>query len=138
MPYTQVTEHLLGATEDGVELVRAVEHFNDAAHAGLGEAAAAKDLDRLVGDLVGGARGGHFEQADGAAEVARLLLVRHVAHLVRDGLEPRLVRLDEGDHLGQLLADDGLVDQALAKDDALVGPLETLLDDGSHVANGAA
>lgn len=71
-----------------------MEHLDDAAHAGLGQAAAAEDLDRLVGDLVGGARDAHLEEADGPAQVLGLLAVGHVAHLVGDGLEPGLVRLD--------------------------------------------
>lgn len=75
--------------------------LNVLAHAGLGQAAAAPDLDGLVGDLVGAAGDAHLEQADGAGEVLGLLLVGHVAHLVGDGLEPGLVGLDEGDHLGE-------------------------------------
>ena len=138
LPDTEIAENLLGTAENGVELVAAVEVLDDAAHAGLGEAAAAPDLDGLVGDLVGGARAAHLEQGDGAAQVLGLLRVRHVAHLVGDGLEPGLVRLAQGDHLGELLADDGLVDQALLEDDALVGPLEALLDDEAHVADGGA
>lgn len=98
---TQVAENLLGAAQDGVELVGAVEVLNVLAHAGLGEAAAAPDLDGLVGDFVGAAGDAHLEQADGAGEVEGLLLVGHVAHLVGDGLEPGLVGLDEGDHLGE-------------------------------------
>lgn len=50
----------------------------------------------------------------------------------------RTVRLDEGNHLGELLSDHGLLDQPLAEDDALVRPLETLLYDGSaHSDSGA-
>ena len=54
---------------------------------------------------------------------------------IRDGLEPRLVRLAQGNHLGQLQADHGLVDQALLEDEALVRPLERLLDHEAHVAD---
>lgn len=101
LPDAEIAKDLLGAAEDGVELVRAVEHLYDLAHARLGEPAAAEDLDRLVGDLVRRSRDAHLEQADRPAEVLRLLLVGHVAHLVGDGLEPGLVRLGEGDHLGE-------------------------------------
>lgn len=101
LPDAEVAEDLLRAAEDGVELVGAVEVLNVLAHAGLGEAAAAPDLDGLVGDLVGDAGDAHLEEADGAGEVQGLLLVGHVAHLVGDCLEPGLVRLDEGDELGE-------------------------------------
>lgn len=37
-----------------------------------------------------------------------------------------------------LLADDGLVNQALAKDETLVSPLEGLLDDGAASPEGGA
>lgn len=37
-----------------------------------------------------------------------------------------------------LLTNDGLVNEALAKDDALVGPLEALLDDEARRGDGAA
>ena len=57
---------------------------------------------------------------------------------LRDGLEPRLVSLAKGNHLGELLANDGLVDQTLAKDKTLVSPLERLLDNEAHVADGGA
>lgn len=87
-----------------------MEHLDHASHAGLREPPPAKDLHSLVGDLVRRARGAHLQQADGPAEVLRLLLVRHVAHLVGERLEPGLVRLAERDHLGELLPDDGLLD----------------------------
>lgn len=121
--------------QDGVKLVRAVEVLDDAAHARLREPAPAPDLHGLVGDLVRGARAAHLEQGDGPREVPGLLGVGHLALLVGDGLEPGLVGLDEGDHLGELLADDGLVDEALAEDEALVRPLEALLDDDAREAD---
>lgn len=98
LSHAQITQNLLGPAQDRVKLVGAVKDFNVLAHARLGQAAAAPDLDRLVGNLVGGAGAAHLEQANGARELVGLRLVRHVAHLVRDGLEPRLVGFDEGNH----------------------------------------
>ncbi|KAI6763718.1 hypothetical protein HG530_007507 [Fusarium avenaceum] len=66
----------------------------------LGDTSATPDLYRFVGNLMGSTGSAHLEQTDGASEVLRLLLVRHVAHLVSDGLEPGLVGLNECDHLG--------------------------------------
>lgn len=134
--------------QDGVKLVGAVEVLNDAAHAGLRQATATPDLDGLVGDLVCHAGRAHLQQRNGPTHVLRLHLIGHAAHLVGDGLQPRLVAFYEGDHLckpaegasqevylmerrrrrrrkrgNALEANDGLVNEALAKDKALVGPL---------------
>ena len=83
-----------------IKLVGPVEVLDDPAHARLRQAAAAPDLHGLVGDLVRHARAAHLQEADGSAEVLGLLGVGHVAHLVRDGLQPRLVGLDQCYHLG--------------------------------------
>lgn len=101
LSHAQIAENLLGTTKDGIELVRAVEDLDVLAHTGLGQAAAAPDLDGLVGDFVGGAGDAHLEEANGAGEVEGLLLVGHVAHLVGDCFEPGLVGFDEGNHLGE-------------------------------------
>lgn len=111
---------------------------------------------------MGGAGARHLEEGDGAAHVLGLLGVGHVAHLVtnddtkvsgmlwtdrwgkggkgrlRDGLQPGLVRLAKGNHLSELLANDGLVDEPLLEDDSLVSPLEALLRYETHVADGGA
>ena len=52
LPHPQVGQDLLGAPQDGVELVRPVEHLDDAPHARLRDAAPAEDVDGLVGDFV--------------------------------------------------------------------------------------
>lgn len=51
-----------------------------------------------------------------------------IVHLVRHVLEPALARLDAGDHVCELRADDGLRVEGTPKDDTLVRPLEALLD----------
>lgn len=120
--------------QDGIKLVGPVKVLDDVTHSGLGKTPSAPNLYRLVGDLMRHAGGAHLKQANRATKVLGLLRVRHVAHLVCDRLEPALVGLDEGDHLGKFKPDDGLVDQALAKDETLVSPLQALLDDGPAVA----
>jgi hypothetical protein len=62
----------------------------------------------------------------------------HVAHLVRDVLQPRLERLDLGNHLGKLPPDDSLGEQGLAKDVSLGGPLEAFLHDRSGASDAGA
>ena len=49
-----------------------------------------------------------LQEGDLAGEVLRLLLVRHLVHLVRYLLEPRLGRFAERDHQRELLADRSL------------------------------
>lgn len=159
LPDAQVRQDLLRAAQDGIELDRAVEHLDDPAHARLRQSATAEDVDRLGCDLVGRAGRVRLEQADGAAEVPGLLRVAHVAHLVGDGLEPGLVGFADGDHSGEsggqrlvfcrslayegytidsLLSNGWLLDQPLAKDDALVAPFQALLDDGHRRADDGA
>jgi hypothetical protein len=138
LSYTEVSEDVLSSAKDGVEAVRPVEHFDVLAHAGLRQTATAPDLDGVVGNVLGGARTAELEQANRASQVLGLLLVGHVTHLIGDGLEPRLVGLDECEHLGEFLADDGLVHETLAKDKTLVCPLEALFDNGAVDTGSAA
>ena len=53
----------------------------------------------------------------------------HFRHLVRDGLHVAFEGLDAADHHGQLVADDGLVDEALGEHLPLRGPQVALLED---------
>lgn len=57
-------------------------------HASLCQSTASPDLDGFVGDFVCGAGGAHLEETDRSGKMLGLLLVRHVAHLVCDCLEP--------------------------------------------------
>lgn len=59
-------------------------------------------------------------------------------HLVSQVLEPVLSSLVERDHTRQLLPDDGLGDEGLAKDDTLVAPLHALIDNDPGVADDTA
>ena len=102
-----------------------------------------------------------LEEANGPAQVLRLLRVGHVGHLVGNRLEPGLVGLDVRYHLGQsvakrsagsmlaheggvshgyaLLPDGRLLDELLAKDNALVAPFQTLFHHGAgHAYHTAA
>jgi hypothetical protein len=75
---TKVAEHLLGAAEDGVELLGSLLHLNELAHAGLGDATATEDLDGVVGDLARETSAHHLEEGDLAGKVLGLLLVLRV------------------------------------------------------------
>lgn len=59
----------------------------------------------------------------------------HVAHLVRDVLQPSLKGLYLGNHLGKLPADDSLREERLAEDVTLRRPLEALLDNSSGASD---
>lgn len=78
-----------------------MEHFHAPPHACRGQAAATKYVDSFVGDLVGGAGGEHLEQADGPRQVSIALVVRHLAHLVRDVFEVRLDGFGVGNDFGE-------------------------------------
>lgn len=122
LSHTKITKHLLRTTQNGIKLVPPIKVLDITTHTRLRQSTTTPDLHSLVGNLVGHARTAHFQETDGATQVLGLLRVGHVAHLVGDGFEPGLVGFDEGDHFGQLQADYRLVDEALAKDEALVGP----------------
>ena len=86
LSYTQITQNFLSTTQDRIELVISGKVLNNLTHTSLRQATAAKDVDRLVSDLVRGTGGAHFEQGNRTAEMLGLLFVRHVAHLISDAL----------------------------------------------------
>mmetsp|Transcript_18905 Transcript_18905/g.50132 ORF Transcript_18905/g.50132 Transcript_18905/m.50132 type:complete len:208 (-) Transcript_18905:380-1003(-) len=124
----QVRHDLLAAPEDGRVLVRLLEALHVRAHARLGDGPAAKHLHRLVGYQGAGPCGLVLQERDRAAELEGLLLVGHLVHLVCDRLEERVGTLDSACHPRELLPEDGLLDQRLAKGHALCGPLEAVRD----------
>jgi len=67
-----------------------------------------------------------------------MLETYHVAHLVRDILQPSLKGLYLGNHLGKLPADDSLREERLAEDVTLRRPLEALLDNSSGASDRGA
>ena len=79
-----------------------------------------------------------LQQGDGTGEELALLRVGHVVHLVGDLLEPGLGGFGQGDHFGEFGADDGLRDEGLAEDDALVGPFEAFFGHEADPADYAA
>lgn len=127
-----------GTYQDSIKLDGAAKVLNNPPHTRLREPAPSPDLHRLACDLVRGPRAAHLEQPYRPAKVARLLRVGHVAHLVGQRLKPGLVGLAQCDHARKLLPDHGLVDEPLAEDDALVGPLEAFFYHEAHVADRGA
>ena len=67
-----------------------------------------------------------------------LLLIRHVAHLERDVLQPALNRFCPSDHPRDLRPYDRLSDERLSEDLPLSCPFQDLLDDESLCARGRA
>lgn len=98
-------------------------------HSALRNAPAPKNVHRVIRNLMCAARRKGLQQANRAAEMFRLVFVAHVVHLIGDLLEPGLVGFNKGDHAGEFLADGGLGDEGLARDDALMGPFEALFED---------
>lgn len=104
LSHPEIGQNLFCATQNRVELVAPVEMLHHPSHARLGNATAAEDIDRLVRNLkrasvqgilhrqwgemtahlMCGARRERFEETNWSAQVPRLLLVGHLAHLVRD------------------------------------------------------
>ena len=78
LPNPQIRQDLLRAAQNSIKLIRTMEHFDKLAHARLRDAAAAEYVDGLIGNLVRGACGVGFEEADGTTEVLGLLCVGHV------------------------------------------------------------
>jgi hypothetical protein len=147
LSHAQIGQDLFSTTEDGVELVRSVEHLYGFTHAGLSETPSTENVDSFISDFVAAAGSVSFEESDGPAEEFVLVFVGELAHLVRDGFEPGLVGFADGNHFTQpmlvsgdlymfvdensLLSDNGLIYETLAKDNTLVGPFQTFLCDGT-------
>ena len=104
-----------------------MELLHQAAHAALRQAAAAKHVGRVVGDLMRAPRRVRLEQPDGAGEDPALLRVAELRHLVRDVLEVRVQGLGVLDHAGELGADHGVADERGRAEEALVRPFEAFL-----------
>jgi hypothetical protein len=138
LPHAQIRQNLLGAAQNCVELVTAVEHLDNTTHTTPGDTTTSEDIRGVIGNIMSAARRVRFQQGDGAGEELALLGVGHVVHLVGDLLEPGLGGLGQGDHFGEFGADDGLRDQGFAEDDALVGPLEALFCYEANPADYAA
>ena len=143
---TQVGEDLLRPTKDSIKLVRAVEHFDVLPLTRGRNAAAAEEIDGIVGDFVGSASGEHLKEADGAGKVLVLFFVRHVTHLICDVLEVVLDRFGVGDHLCEskrqcqrgrgvgarrklLLPYHRLLDELLSEHSPLICPFYAFLHD---------
>mmetsp|Transcript_29302 Transcript_29302/g.95497 ORF Transcript_29302/g.95497 Transcript_29302/m.95497 type:complete len:469 (+) Transcript_29302:1331-2737(+) len=134
--HAEIRHNFFGAAQNRRKLGRFLEPFDDLSHPRFGDGAASEDLARLVHDKLANTRALKLEERDWARELKRLLLVVHLVHLVRDVLEPVLERLDLRRHVRELVADDGLRDERLAKDDALVRPLIALLQHEPRPADG--
>lgn len=52
LSYTQIAQNLLGTPKDSIELVGAVELFNDSTHSTLGDSATSEDVDGFICNLV--------------------------------------------------------------------------------------
>mmetsp|Transcript_19776 Transcript_19776/g.52870 ORF Transcript_19776/g.52870 Transcript_19776/m.52870 type:complete len:298 (-) Transcript_19776:860-1753(-) len=128
LPDGEVGHDLLAAAVDGRDLVASVEGLHDTAHAALRHAAAAQDLHGIVRHKVGHPRDGVLQERDAPADLGGLRAQQ--VHLVRHLVQHRGAHLDAGEHLRELLADDGLLCQRLAEYFSLHGPLEGLF--GAH------
>ena len=70
-----------------------------------------------------------LEQSNDTAKVFALLLVVHLCHIVCDVLEPCLAEFASRHHIGELLADHGLLNQSLAEYLALMSPFPDFFSD---------
>ncbi len=112
--------------------------FDEAAHSRLRDTPTTKELHGVPRRILRAPSAVHLQESDLARELRRLLLVRHIAHLVRDVLEPRLHGFCARDHLRQFRADDRLRAERLPERLALRDPLQTFLDNHALSASGCA
>ena len=130
----EVRHDLLAAPQDGLELEAPLELLDDEAHARGGDGPAPEDLAGVVADDGGHARLLVLEQGDGPGKVPVDVLGAHVVHLVRQVFQQAVHRLNVCRHLGELVADHGLLDQRLPEDLAGQGPPHALVQDHARVA----
>jgi len=112
LAHGKVNHHLLGAATDRGNAYVAIDALDARADTLAQAAVAAKDLRRLHGAVLHVLGGVDLEQGQLATERAG---VDVMLHLVGQLLEPRLRALDAACHLGNLVANHLVVDQALTK-----------------------
>lgn len=119
LPYAEVKHDLLATTGNGISPDIPVQPLDLGALPAARVTQAAKDLTRLPRAELKGHGGLGLERRNGAAELEHGLRLAHGLALVDDVLEPRVRRLDLARHVGELEADDGVVDELLAEGAAL-------------------
>lgn len=134
LPHAQIRQNLLRTPQNRIKLIRAIKHLHHPAHARLRQRPAPKNIRRLIRHLMRTPRTECLQQRNRPAQLLALLRVAHLRHLVGDGFDPRLVRLDVLDDFGEFGADDGLVDEFFPEDLALVRPFEAFFEDGAGPA----
>lgn len=127
LAHAQIQHDLLASTGNSVGTDVTIQALNLTTLAATAVAEATEDLTGLTGaELKGLSRLG-LETGNGTAELEHSLGLLHALALKDDVLQPVVGGLDLPGHVGQLHADDGVVDQLLAECATLVGVLHGLL-----------
>mmetsp|Transcript_15687 Transcript_15687/g.30310 ORF Transcript_15687/g.30310 Transcript_15687/m.30310 type:complete len:211 (-) Transcript_15687:1114-1746(-) len=124
---TEVEQDIRGTTVNVRNDRGAVEGGDDTSHASLRKTTTTEDLHSVTSDIKSHSGSLILEHTNCTTKVLVLLLKVHVLNLVHNKLEPCIAGLNIRKHAANLLANNGLLNKCLAKDLALVGPLEALL-----------
>ena len=125
LPHSQIHQHLLSPTQNLIKRNRPMILLHQLPHPPLRQPPPSKDIHRHDRNLARTLRTKRFQQPNRPTQNIRLLFITHLTHLIRDALKPGLHCFGQGDHAGELGADDGEGGDWLAGDDALGGELQT-------------
>lgn len=127
LPNAQIQHNLLGATGDRVRPHISVQPLNLGTLPSTRVTESAKDLTRFSSTEFERGCGLSLEACNGTPELQHCFGLIHDLALVNDVLKPVVAGFNLACHVGKLEADDGVVDEFLAKRLPLVGVLDRFL-----------
>lgn len=127
LPNTQIQHNLLASTRDSISPDIPIQPLDLCSLATTAIAQAAKDLTRFPSAELKRSSALGLQAGNSATELQHGLHLAHSLALEDEVLEPVVRGLDLAGHVGELEADDGVVDEALAEGLALVRVLDGLL-----------
>jgi hypothetical protein len=125
--HKNIANTYLRATRNSISPNVAVQALDLRTLSAAGITQPTKNLRRLASAELKSKRRLRLAAGNGTPQLQHRLSITHHLTLVHQALEPSISSLDLARHLRELHADDGVVDELLAKGAALVGVLDALL-----------
>lgn len=127
LSHTEIKHNLLASTRNSVGSDFTVQSLDLAALASTTVAQSSEDLTGLSGAVLKGNGALGLQAGDGTTETQHSLGLAHLGDLIDNAFQPGPGGLDLSGHVCELHADDGVIDELLAKGSSLVAVLDALL-----------